>query len=85
MDLWKKMRKDHQEMLKSWAKVFLAAVATLWLAGEGDLEALWQAGLAAVIPLVITWLDPTDYRFGKMKEVPKPVKTPAKKSTKSTK
>jgi len=85
MDLWKKMRKDHQEMLKSWAKVFLAAVATLWLAGETDLGALWKAGLAAVIPLVITWLDPTDYRFGKMKEVAKPVKPSAKKPAKPTK
>lgn len=84
MDLWKKMRKDHQEMLKSWSKVFLAAVATLWLAGETDLEALWKAGVAAVIPLVITWLDPTDYRFGKMKEVAKPVK-PSKKTAKPSK
>jgi hypothetical protein len=75
MNLWKSLKKETQEMLKSWGKVFLAAVATLIASGEDNLRALLAAGLASLIPLVITWLDPNDYRFGKMKEIAKPVKT----------
>lgn len=75
MNLWKSLKKETQEMLKSWAKVFLAAVATLIATGENDFGALIAAGLASLIPLIITWLDPNDYRFGKMKEIAKPVKT----------
>lgn len=83
MNLWKSVKKEHQEMLKSWAKVFLAATTALWLSGETQVDAILKAGVAAVIPLVITWLDPSDYRFGKMKELAKPVKAPkaAKKPT----
>jgi len=74
MNAWKSLKKEHQDMLKSWAKVFLAATTALWLSGETDLDAILKAGVAALIPLVVTWLDPTDYRFGRMKEVAKPVK-----------
>lgn len=74
MKLWKSLKKEHQDMLKSWAKVFLAATTALWLSGETQFDAIVKAGVAAVIPLVITWLDPTDYRFGRMKEVAKPIK-----------
>jgi len=74
MNAWKSLKKEHQDMLKSWAKVFLAATTALWLSGETDFDAIVKAGVAAIIPLVITWLDPTDYRFGRMKEVAKPVK-----------
>lgn len=83
MNLWKSLKKEHQEMLKSWAKVFLAATTALWLSGENDWDAIVKAGVAAVIPLVITWLDPSDYRFGKMKELAKPVK-PQKAAKKPT-
>lgn len=59
-------------MLKSWAKVFAATVLGLFLADGGDVFAVdwvdlrtWlAAGVASVLPLVITWLDPTDTRWG---------------------
>lgn len=79
MNPWKSLKKEHQDMLKSWAKVFLAATTALWLSGETQFDAILKAGAAAVIPLVITWLDPSDYRFGRMKEVAKPVKAKAPK------
>lgn len=88
MNLWKSLKKEHQDMLKSWAKVFLAATTALWLSGETQFDAILKAGVASVIPLVLTWLDPTDYRFGRMKEVVKPskatktVKSPKKPSAK---
>ena len=60
-------------MLKSWAKVFAATVLGLFLADGGDVFAVdWAdlrtwlaAGIASVLPLVITWLDPTDTRWGR--------------------
>jgi hypothetical protein len=79
MNIWNSLAKSTQEMLKSWAKVFLAAVATLIASGEKELTSLFLAGFASLIPLLITWLDPSDLRFGKLKEVPKPVKKTTKK------
>lgn len=71
------MKREHVEMLKSWAKVFGAGVVALAIAGERDPKALLAAGAAAVLPVIYTWLDPKDKRFGK---VAKPVKKTAKKA-----
>ncbi|HEY7823074.1 MAG TPA: hypothetical protein VIG24_09585 [Acidimicrobiia bacterium] len=61
-------------MVKSWLKVFAATVLGLFLADGGDvfgvdwadLRTYLAAGIASVLPLVITWLDPTDTRFGRI-------------------
>ena len=58
--------------VESYVKVFLAVVLGLFLADGADLFAVdatdlktWlAAGVAAVLPLVITALDPKDTRFG---------------------
>lgn len=60
-------------MLKSWIKVFAATVLSLFLADGGDvfsvdwtdLRTFLAAGVASVLPLIITWLDPNDPRFGR--------------------
>ena len=62
--------------LKSWLKVFSATVLSLFLAdggdvvgvGWGDLRTYLAAGVASVLPLIITYVDPTDTRFGRMSE-----------------
>lgn len=62
------------KMAKSWLKVFGSTVLALFLAdggdvvgvGWGDLRTYLAAGIASVLPLVITWLDPSDVRFGKV-------------------
>ena len=59
--------------LKSWAKVFLATILALFLAdgadvfgvGVDELRTWLAAGIASVLPLIITWLDPSDPRFGR--------------------
>jgi hypothetical protein len=56
----------------SYVKVFAAVILGLFLADGADLFAVdssdlrtWlAAGVASVLPLVITALDPTDHRFG---------------------
>lgn len=62
--------------VKSWAKVFAATILGLFLADGGDvfgvgvdeLRTWLAAGVASILPLVITWLDPTDDRFGRTDE-----------------
>lgn len=64
------------EVGKSYLKVFIAVVLGLFLADGADVFAVdasdlrtWlAAGIASVLPLVITALDPTDHRFGKNSE-----------------
>jgi hypothetical protein len=52
-----------QSVLMSYARVFMAASLTLYLAGERDLSALWAAGLASVLPPLVRWLNPKDHAF----------------------
>lgn len=67
------MNQKYLDMAKSYAKVFVAVVLGLFLADGADVFAVdmqdlrtWlAAGLAAIVPLVITALDPKDTRFGR--------------------
>jgi microsomal dipeptidase-like Zn-dependent dipeptidase len=60
-------------MLKSWLKVFAASILALFLADGADvfgvsvdeLRTWLAAGVASVLPLIITWLDRSDDRFGR--------------------
>lgn len=63
--------------LKSYLKTFLATVMALYLTqgtdlfsvSADDLKGWVNAGVAAVLPLIITALDPTDFRFGNGKNI----------------
>lgn len=63
------------KLLKSWAKVFGATLLAGYLADLSNVfEVTWSdwqvyitSAVAAVVPLVITWLDPSDSRAGKGK------------------
>jgi hypothetical protein len=61
------MTPELREVAKSWAKVFAAASIAGYMAGGRDWQDLFNAGLVAVLPLVYTWLDPNDIRFGRWK------------------
>lgn len=58
---------------KSWAKVWVATVLGMFLADgadifavdKGDVRLYLAAGASAVVPLIITWLDKNDVRFGR--------------------
>jgi hypothetical protein len=66
------MNEKITEIIKSYLKVFIAVVLGLFLADGADVFAVdatdlktWlAAGLASVLPLVITALDPNDKRWG---------------------
>ena len=48
----------------SWLRSFLAASLAVYLAGVTDPKAILGAGAAAVLPVIIRWLNPNDKQFG---------------------
>ena len=51
-------------MSGSWVRAFLAAVITLAASGVQDPKALAYAGVAAILPPVLRWLNPKDDSYG---------------------
>ena len=51
-------------LLASWARSFLAASIAVYMAGVTDPKAIATAGVAAVLPVVLRWLNPKDSAFG---------------------
>lgn len=58
-----------KQPLASWARSFLAGLIACYLAGVTDPKILLSAGIAAVAPVILRWLNPNDGSFGKI-EVP---------------
>jgi hypothetical protein len=52
----------------SWGRSFLAAALALYMAGVTDPKTLAMAGVAAVAPVILRWLNPSDASFGVAKE-----------------
>jgi hypothetical protein len=48
----------------SWARSFLAAALALYMSGVQDPKTLAMAGVAAVAPVILRWLNPNDSAFG---------------------
>lgn len=55
-------------MLASYGRSFLAAVIALYTAGETDPVVLIHAGVAAVVPVLIRFLNKKDPAFGRVAE-----------------
>jgi hypothetical protein len=56
--------KKLKPLLASWARSFLAASITCYLAGVTDWKALFGAGAAAVLPVILRFLNRADLSFG---------------------
>ena len=56
--------KNAKPLLASWARSFLAASIACYLAGVTDWKALFGAGLAAVLPVILRFLNRADLSFG---------------------
>jgi hypothetical protein len=52
----------------SWGRSFLAAALALYMAGVTDPKTLAMAGVAAVSPVILRWINPSDASFGVNKE-----------------
>lgn len=63
----------NKALVLSWLKVFLSAVLSYVLAALlADTALAWQAlliaGVVAVLPVIINWLDTSDTRYGRGSE-----------------
>jgi len=47
----------------SWARSYIAAALAVYMAG-GDIKAMAMGGAAAVVPVILRWLNPADKAFG---------------------
>ena len=56
--------KDAKALGASWARSFMAASLALYMAGETDPKKLLGAGIAAIAPVILRWLNPNDTAFG---------------------
>jgi hypothetical protein len=52
----------------SWGRSFFAGALALYMAGVQDPKTLAMAGVAAVAPVILRWLNPSDASFGVSKE-----------------
>lgn len=59
------MSKELKAMAASWARSFLAAGIAVYMAGVTDPKDIAKAGLAAVLPVILRYLNPNDAAFGK--------------------
>jgi hypothetical protein len=56
--------KQIQALAASWLRSFLAASLAVYMAGETDVKTIGMAGLAAVLPVILRFLNPSDASFG---------------------
>lgn len=59
---------EMKAMAASWARSFLAAGIAVYMAGVTDPADIAKAGLAALLPVVLRYLNPNDAAFGMKKK-----------------
>ena len=59
------MNAKDKAILGSYARSFLTGAITLYLAGETQPSKLLSAGIAAILPPLLRWLNPNDRAFGR--------------------
>ena len=57
--------KDLKAIAASYGRSFLSACIAVYLAGVNDPKAILGAGVAAVLPVLLRYLNPKDPAFGK--------------------
>jgi hypothetical protein len=60
-----KLSADLKPMLASYARSFIAASLAVYMAGVTDPKAILSAGIAAVVPVLMRWLNPNDQVYGR--------------------
>ena len=57
--------KELKPMLASYARSFIAASLAVYMAGVTDPKAILSAGIAALLPVLMRWLNPNDKVYGR--------------------
>jgi hypothetical protein len=63
------MNSKTKAMLASWGRSFVAASVALYSTGETDPALLLNAGIAAVIPVLVRFFNKKDPAFGRVAEL----------------
>jgi hypothetical protein len=50
-------------LVASWLRSYIAAALAVYMAG-GDLKAMAMGGIAALVPVIMRYLNPNDSSFG---------------------
>lgn len=58
-------------ILGTYSRAFIAAVVTQYTLGNTSIKALFAAGMASVIPVILRWANPVDQFPAPMKSVVK--------------
>lgn len=56
---------EFKSMLASYARSFIGASLAVYMAGVTDPEAILSAGVAALVPVLMRWLNPNDQAYGR--------------------
>ena len=59
------MSAELKPMLASYARSFIAASLAVYMAGVTDPQAILSAGIAAIVPVLMRWLNPNDQVYGR--------------------
>lgn len=59
------MTNKDKAIIGSYARSFLTGALTLYMAGETEPKKLLAAGIAAILPPLLRWLNPNDTSFGR--------------------
>jgi hypothetical protein len=56
--------KEFKALAASWGRSFIASALAVYMAGVTDPKAIFAAGAAAVLPVILRYLNPNDAQFG---------------------
>ena len=57
--------KQAQAMLASWGRSFAAAALAVYMTGDHNAQHIAMGGVAAILPVVMRYLNPNDAAFGR--------------------
>jgi len=52
-------------VIASWLRSYIAAALAVYMSG-GNLQAMAMGGVAAIVPVILRWLNPADAAFGRV-------------------
>ena len=61
------LNENNKKMVASWLRSYIAAGLAVYMSGNHDPKAIATAGLAALAPVIMRWLNPNDGAFGRSK------------------
>jgi hypothetical protein len=56
--------REFKALAASWGRSFIASALAVYMAGVTDPKAIFAAGAAAVLPVILRYLNPNDAQFG---------------------